>query len=101
MLDEIVTRGVSIEFTDKTGNTPLHWACKHGHEDLVKYLVTQKNSNILKMNYARKKPYDVSENHKIRQWLLPLQFKAEAGAVDNTVPTDNGMNSNSGFGDTT
>ena len=79
MVNEIMQRGVSIDFLDRQGNTPLHYACKYGHMDLCKYLIDA-GASILAKNVNNQRPYDIAESHVIRQYLLPLQFKAEAAA---------------------
>lgn len=84
MVDEITRRGVSVEFLDKSGNTPLHYASKGGYLDLVKYLVDA-GASVLRKNNQNQRAYDVAESHVIRQFLLPLQFKAEAEEQNNTA----------------
>ena len=70
-----------MNFLDSSGNTPLHYAAKHGHHDLCKSLVAKGAKPGLRNNVGQT-PYDVSENHIVRQFLLPLQFQGER---------DNGM----------
>ena len=63
------------------GNTPLHYAAKHGHVDNCKILVDRKAS-ILKRNKQNKTAYEVSEGHDVvRQYLLPLVLQAENSQV--------------------
>ena len=61
---------------DSAGNSPLHYAAKYGHYELCKLLV-EKGSYAGKRNSMGQTPYDVSDNHSVRQFLLPLQFKDE------------------------
>ena len=68
--------GVTVDFVDGAGNTPLHYAAKYGHHDLCRLLVG-KNAFPGKRNEKGETPYDVSENHTVRQYLLPLQFQCE------------------------
>jgi len=61
---------------DQNGNSPLHYAAKYGHLDLCKYLV-ERGSMVNIKNKQLQTPYDISESHAVRQYLLPLQFQAE------------------------
>lgn len=69
-------QGVSVELADTGGNTPLHYASKYGHLELCKLLVSRGCSAAAK-NLGNQSPYDITENHVIRQYLLPLQFQSE------------------------
>lgn len=73
--------GVQVEICDQKGDTPLHYASKYGHIDLCKYLVGLGASTICKNN-NNQTPYDVTDNHSIRQYLLPLQLAAERIKAD-------------------
>lgn len=59
---------------DKAGNTPLHYAAKGGHTDVVKMLVGQ-GAAVERRNASKLTAYDVASDHVIRQYLLPLQLK--------------------------
>lgn len=74
--------GVSKDLQDKNGNTCVHYASKYGHVDTCRLLIDKGCSPIVK-NSSGQTPYDVAENHLIRQYLLPLQFQAER---DSGVP---------------
>eukprot|EP00976_Prorocentrum_cordatum_P044914 907755-Prorocentrum_minimum.AAC.1 len=42
----LLERGAEVDAADSMGRTPLHWACAHGHVEMVKMLqvvVTDKN----------------------------------------------------------
>ena len=67
---------MTVDFIDGAGNTPLHYAAKYGHQDLCRLLVG-KNAFPGKRNEKGETPYDVSESHTVRQYLLPLQFQCE------------------------
>lgn len=54
----------------------MHYASKYGHIDLCKYLIEKGSSTIIKNN-NQETPYDVTDNHIVRQYLLPLQLSAE------------------------
>lgn len=78
------------------GNTTLHYAAKAGHLDLCKILVDRGCSPARRNNHNQT-PYDATDNHLVRQYLLPLIFKYEnnQGSSSNTVPQDSsayGMN---------
>ena len=76
MLDVLFQRGLQLDMADRDGNTPLHWAAKYGHVDLVKTLIAQ-GAAVTAQNKSGQTPYDVSTNHVIRQFLLPLQFQVQ------------------------
>ena len=76
MMDEVFSSGVRLDFPSSDGSTPLHWAAKYGHAELVKDLVARGASPAAKNGHGRT-PYDMAENHVVRQFLLPLQFKTE------------------------
>lgn len=61
---------------DQNGNSPLHYAAKYGHLELCKYLI-ERGSLVNMKNKQQQSPYDVSQSHSVRQFLLPLQFQAE------------------------
>jgi hypothetical protein len=91
----ILIPGVPIDLQDDSGNTPLHYAAKYGHHDLCKVLVG-KGAFAGKRNNVEQTPYDVSENHIVRQYLLPLQFQSERNSADQN---DNGLQiNNTGYG---
>lgn len=70
------TSGVSIDLPDNQGNTPLHFAAKYGHVELCKVLL-ERGSSLSRKNKQNQNAYDISENHIVRQYLLPLVFQAE------------------------
>ena len=61
---------------DSSGNTPLHYAAKYGNYEMAKFLISRGCPASTK-NTQHQTPYDVSDNHVIRQYLLPLQFQSE------------------------
>ena len=38
-MKELLQAGVSVNGLDKAGNSPLHWACRGGHNEAVKLLL--------------------------------------------------------------
>lgn len=68
--------GADIITPDKAGNTPLHFAAKGGHTEMVKMLVAQ-GAGVEKRNGSRLTAYDVATDHVVRQYLLPLQLKVK------------------------
>ena len=76
VLELLMSRGISVEFLDQHGNSPLHFAAKYGHHDLCKWLV-EKGAFAGRKNVSGQTPYDVAQNHVVRQYLLPLQFQSE------------------------
>ncbi|CAM9950366.1 unnamed protein product, partial [Ectocarpus fasciculatus] len=86
LVQRLLELGADIITADKAGNTPLHYASKGGHTDMVKMLVGQ-GAAVEQRNSHRLTAYDVAKDHDIRQFLLPLQLKAEAGNPDYAVNT--------------
>jgi len=68
----LLSREIHIETLDSYGNNPLHFAAKHGHIDLCKFLI-EKGCSVLKRNNYQQTPYDVAQSHVVRQYLLPIQ----------------------------
>lgn len=75
-IDLILSRAVSVDFADSGGNTLLHIASKYGHIELCRYLI-DKGSSPSKKNLQKQTPYDIANNHTLRQYLLPLQLHSE------------------------
>ena len=50
IIEEIITRGANVNYADKNGETPLHWACYNGHTEVAIALIG-KGANV---NYADK-----------------------------------------------
>lgn len=73
--------GVSYDTPDSQGNLPLHYAAKYGHADLCKNLI-ERGCSPAKKNSNNQTPYDLSESHVVRQFLLPLQLQAESAGQD-------------------
>ena len=86
--------GVTIDLKDSSGSTPLHYASKYGHLELCKTLISRGCSPITK-NASNQTPYDITENHVIRQYLLPLQFQSER--QQGNVDTMYGLSSNASY----
>lgn len=82
-LDLLLNSGATVDSQDRTGNIGLHYAAKNGHLEMCKFLI-ERGSNILKRNSDGKTAYDVTENHLIRQFLLPLQLTAERVHFEST-----------------
>lgn len=75
-IDYIVQRGVPIELADYAGNTTLHYAAKAGQLEACRFLI-EHGCSPAKKNNSGQTPYDVTESHLVRQYLLPLIFKYE------------------------
>lgn len=48
-LKELISQGYSVITRDNTGQTVLHYAARHGHKDLVKYILETAPSFLLNM----------------------------------------------------
>ena len=63
--------------TRSTHETPLHKAGRAGAMQAAQLLVNR-GASIVARDNMRRTAYDVSSNLALRQWLLPLQMRAEA-----------------------
>jgi len=86
-----INKGARIDVRDSQGNTALHYAAKYCHLELCKFLVTQRVP-VPTRNSNNQTAYDVTDNHVIRQYLLPLQFQSEQ---QQQPAMDNGYSNNS------
>lgn len=77
------SKGIPLNYPDRNKNTPLHYAAKHGHLELCKYLI-ERGASAGARNLQGETPYDVAVNHIIRQYLLPLQFVQERDGAQQT-----------------
>ena len=91
-LDLLLQRGVHIESLDTSGNSTLHYAAKAGTIDICKMLV-ENGCSAARRNSQHQTPYDVSQNHIIRQYLLPIQLKLEA----NEMPAQLGISTDASY----
>lgn len=48
-LRDLHLQGYSLLSIDATGQTALHYACKYGHKDIVKYLISYAPNSIVNM----------------------------------------------------
>ena len=78
-----------MDLLDSAGNTPLHFASKYGNIDICKLLV-ERGCSPGKKNSKNQTAYDVAESHVVRQFLLPLQLKAEREAQGGLNPSQMG-----------
>lgn len=81
----LLSRGVNIDLLDRAGNSPLHYAAKAGAIDLCKLLV-ERGCSAARKNNSHQTPYDVAQNHVVRQFLLPIQLKIEAADPSYQAP---------------
>lgn len=81
ILELLLSQGLDVNLSDKSGNTPLHYASRFGNIDICRYLVALKARTGVR-NASGQSPYDVAESHIVRQFLLPLQFQEEANNPD-------------------
>jgi hypothetical protein len=76
VLKILLSRGIPVNHPDRYGSTPLHYAAKYGHLEICRFLV-EANGSPAARNSQGQSPYDMSDNHLIRQYLLPLQLACE------------------------
>lgn len=76
IIELLFARNVDVNVVGPRDNTPLHFAASQGHEDAVRFLVNS-GANPALRNRNGKTPYDVAKGDRIRQYLLPLQFRHE------------------------
>ncbi len=76
MINMLLEMGADMESKDKYGNGLLHAAAKGGKLDTVKFLLGR-GADVSRRNTSRQTAYDVAESHIVRQYLLPLQLRAE------------------------
>lgn len=93
VFDMLISRGISMESLDANGNSPLHYAARAGSIDICKLLI-ENGCNPARRNSHQQTPYDYSQNHVVRQYLLPIQLKAEAGSQ----PAQMGISSDASYG---
>jgi len=76
ILNILLRRGIPVTHLDKYGNTPLHYAAKYGNIDICRILIDASASPAVR-NSQGQSAYDMSDNHIVRQYLLPLQLACE------------------------
>lgn len=77
MIDKLMEMGADVRSaTDRHGNGTLHAAAKGGKLETVKFLLAH-GLDVSRRNAYRQTAYDVAESHIVRQFLLPLQLRAE------------------------
>ncbi|MFP3024867.1 MAG: ankyrin repeat domain-containing protein, partial [Wolbachia sp.] len=62
-IEFLISKGVSVNDTDKDGRTPLYWASWNGRLDVVEYLIG-KGANISAKDHGGKTPLDVAKDQK-------------------------------------
>lgn len=76
ILEVLLERNIDVNTTCPRGNSPLHYAAAQSHEEAVKFLVNH-GANPALRNRQGRTAYDVAKGDRIRQYLLPLQFRHE------------------------
>lgn len=75
-LEVLLGHSIDVNTTCPRSNTPLHFAASQGHEEAVKFLIGQ-GANPALRNRNGRTAYDAAKGDRIRQYLLPLQFRHE------------------------
>ena len=85
LVDACLNQHLSIMVPDADGNTALHHASRGGHLKMVQRIM-ELGADVLARNHAGQTPYDYGSDLAVRQFLLPLQLRAEnernVGTVD-------------------
>ena len=71
----LLNNNANIEAVDENGDSPLHLLVQFGYINLIKYLHFSKNiSNLCRViNKAGKRPVELANNIKIKQFLKVIQ----------------------------
>ena len=82
----LLEKGADVDArTRSTHETPLHKAGRAGAMQAAQILVNR-GASIVARDNMRRTAYDVSSNLALRQWLLPLQMRAEAEEPSSPAP---------------
>ena len=77
-VEYLLDEGADVDArTRSTHETPLHKAGRAGAMQAAQLLVNR-GASIVARDNMRRTAYDVASNLALRQWLLPLQMRAEA-----------------------
>lgn len=76
MIEMLLMRGIDVNTPCPRENAPLHFAAAQGHEDAVRFLIDH-GANPALRNRNGRTAYDAAKGDRIRQYLLPLQFRHE------------------------
>ena len=89
--------GISVDFSDQNGNSPLHYGAKYGNLEICKILI-KAGASITKKNKSQHSAYDVAEGYDtVRQYLLPLLFQAERNNEDSSFREQNSFAASSSY----
>lgn len=66
----MIKNGFNVNTTDENGQTMLHWACKENWEDMVLYLCTETNIDILKRDKRGDMAIQVAAAHARNYQIL-------------------------------
>ena len=76
-VEYLIAEGADVDVRDRrTHETPLHKAAKAGASRAAKCLV-ERGASVVARDGRRGTAYDVCRDLGLRQWLLPLQLRAE------------------------
>lgn len=97
---EIIMAEYGVNFRDRKGNMPLHYAAERGHLDMVKFLVAQ-GADVNSVNGNNETPLDLANKFKKYRWrnvsagFDNLQALVNWSVVNNSV--GRGLDVNYGY----
>jgi len=77
VVETLIQLGANVNVLDGSGYSPLHYAALGGHMEMTQRLLTM-GVQVAHRNQYKQTAYDIASNHLVRQYLLPLQLKAES-----------------------
>ena len=66
---KVLKNNAEVNKADQYGITPLHFACRHGHSDVVMTLIDAK-ANLFLKDIAGNTPLDEAKTDEIRQYII-------------------------------
>jgi len=87
-LQKQLERGVNINIQDKDGLTPLHYACRFGHKKIIKYLILQGASPLIREYKNGNNPIEMSLLYGDVE-IVKMFFEIGKINFKDTIPANN------------